>query len=48
MNYKQSDSKKSKLRIFKKKKVEGIHQGQETDEVLGYRFERGLHNKNRI
>jgi len=47
MNYKQSDSKKSKLRIFKKKKVEGIHQGQETDEVLGYRFERGLHKKKR-
>jgi len=47
MNYKQSNSKKSKLRIFKKKKVEGIRQGQESDELLGYRFERGVHNKKR-
>jgi len=48
MNYKQSASKKSKLkRIFKKKKVEGVRQGQELDEVLGYQLERGLHEKKR-
>jgi len=35
---------KSKVkRIFKKKKVEGIRQGQESDELLGYQLERDLH-----
>ena len=48
MNYKQSDLKKSKKkRFFKKKKVEGVRQGQESDALLGHRFERGLHEKKR-
>ena len=49
MNYKQSDSKRSKLkRIFKKNKVlvDGIRQGQELDELVGHQFERGLHENN--
>ncbi|MHA1191200.1 MAG: hypothetical protein ACTSP9_02745 [Promethearchaeota archaeon] len=39
--------KRSKLRIFKKKQVDGIRQGQESDELLGYEFERGLHETSR-
>ena len=35
-------------RIFKKKKVEGIRQGQESDELLGYRLERGLHENSEV
>ncbi len=44
------NSKRSKLRIFKKKKVipDGIRQGQELDAVLGHQFERGLHENNEI
>ena len=48
MNYKQSDLKKSKKKRFlKKKKVEGVRQGQESDALLGHQFERGVHNKKR-
>jgi len=40
--------KRSKLRIFKKKQVDGIHQGQELDGLLGHEFERGLHEKESV
>jgi len=44
MNFKRSKLK----RIFKKNKAipDGIRQGQELDEVLGYQLERGLHENN--
>jgi len=35
-------------RILKKKKVEGIRQGQESDELLGYRIERDLHENSEV
>ncbi len=40
--------KRSILKRFKKNKakVDGIREGQESDELLGYQFERGSHENN--